>query len=340
MEVYELRPILDDPRYEGFGNGQNNLGNEKHFTSDVFRRERNGREYGPVPKFASIWKPAPVEGRVRSTNDFPCWGLIPVFSLRAVERLRDILEPNGEILPLISESGTYFVFNPTTVIDALDEERSVVSRYSFQGSPIGAISHVDRYEFIPERLKGATIFQIKSLRYGAYVTPAFIKRVRAADLRGFDFMKLWPIPEGESYWRLHKEVKRARAKEKLPKGRTVKGESLWLEMQIEGPEPTEAERQRAEAFADQLDALLVDPHSEAPAVGNLELIDFAAEVEDQSGNVTRFVLSCPDTDELIRKLHPLLTAQHWPRGMRIIKRHGSFDNVEARGEEVNLGSLG
>ena len=63
-------------------------------------------------------------------GDFPHLAVaVPVFSLRAVNVLRGMLEENGQILPLSCTEGEYYAFNVTTFIDALDESHSEVKRF-------------------------------------------------------------------------------------------------------------------------------------------------------------------------------------------------------------------
>src|SRR5690606_12140339 len=74
------------------------------------------------PALAQLWNPPLAEGRVAEYNDYPGIDMIiPAFSQRAVEALRSLLEPNGEILPLVTHTETkYFVYNILTISDALD----------------------------------------------------------------------------------------------------------------------------------------------------------------------------------------------------------------------------
>lgn len=119
--------------------------------------------------------------------DFALLGLVPVFSEQAVNALRDILEANGELLPLQHARRKYFAYNVTTVLDALDEERSRVSRFSD-----GGIMSIEGYVFRPGALSEAVIFKIPQLP-GAfvYVTEVFADRVRQAELLGFVFRQIW-----------------------------------------------------------------------------------------------------------------------------------------------------
>ena len=89
-------------------------------TSTLARRTR-GRNW-TVPPLAPFWTPQRVIGQVRPFNDYPCVDLIvPAFSRKAVDALRNLLEPNGELLPLVAEVGEYFAYNITTVADILDQ---------------------------------------------------------------------------------------------------------------------------------------------------------------------------------------------------------------------------
>lgn len=119
--------------------------------------------------------------------DFALLGVIPVFSEHAVSVLRDFLGANGELLPLRHERRRYFALNVTTVIDALDEQRSHVDRFSD-----GGIMSIDAYVFKQEAIRDATIFKIPQLpRAHVYVTDVVVDRVRRAELLGFVFRQLW-----------------------------------------------------------------------------------------------------------------------------------------------------
>src|SRR5258707_1021726 len=123
--LYKLEPIADNPKFEGFAfvREESLRGNGPFvwdFGPDDVKTKGRGWTITPL---APIWTPQPVIGRVRSFNDYPCVDLIiPAFSRRAVDALRDFIEPNGELLPLVSPVGEYFAYNTTTVADILDHE--------------------------------------------------------------------------------------------------------------------------------------------------------------------------------------------------------------------------
>ncbi len=122
-------------------------------------------------------------------SDFPHLAVaVPVFSLKAVNVLRGMLEENGEILPLSCTEGEYYAFHVTTFIDALDESNSEVERFKTDGS----IMQVLKYAFCGNRLSGATIFKIPQFPGSeVYVTDKFRKLVIDSGLLGFEFINVW-----------------------------------------------------------------------------------------------------------------------------------------------------
>src|ERR1700737_155861 len=76
------------------------------------------------------WEPLRVEFNEELptsglASDFPTFlKTVPAFSRRAAELLGNLLKPYGEILPLICDSGEYFAYNVTTLVDAMDLEAS------------------------------------------------------------------------------------------------------------------------------------------------------------------------------------------------------------------------
>ena len=112
---------------------------------------------------------------------------IPVFSVRAVAVLADLLEKNGELLPTTCDGEDYFVFNVTRVIDALDEANCELKRFSS-----GRIMDIVRYSFVEAKLIGIVIFKLRQDLLGSvYVTDPFVQRVKAAKLKGFKLPLIW-----------------------------------------------------------------------------------------------------------------------------------------------------
>lgn len=125
-------------------------------------------------------------GRLRK-GDFPCW-VDPLFSKRAREGLEDLLDPYGEWLPVITTNvGEFFVYNVTTVINCVDQERSRLAR-----AADGLIYGARRLEF-----KAADIGDRSCFRVPEGITPSFymlgdvVDRVEALNLRGLAPLEIW-----------------------------------------------------------------------------------------------------------------------------------------------------
>lgn len=118
----------------------------------------------------------------------------PILSRKAVEGLGMVLEKHGEVLPLSCAEGEYFVFNPLTVIDAIDFDKSSVRRL-----PSGAIWDMgNRYCFRPELLEDVWIFMVPQLSGSIFVTDAFVRLVAEGGLSGFRFSLAWDS-EGQAH---------------------------------------------------------------------------------------------------------------------------------------------
>jgi hypothetical protein len=141
---------------------------------------------------AQGWTPVPVgiadeNDADARLGDHMLLGIIPTFSPHAVEALRDLLEPNGELLPIHYRSKEYFAYNVTTMVDALNEAASVVKYFSG-----GGVMWITEYVFHADVVQGKAIFKIPQLPMAhVFVTDAFVSRVRVAGLRGFTFTRLW-----------------------------------------------------------------------------------------------------------------------------------------------------
>jgi hypothetical protein len=196
--LYLMDPITDDPEFEGFGFGEaamslRNPGEPLGFDFGPDDIQTKGRAW-TVTRMASMWTPQPVLGRVQPHNDYPCVNLtIPAFSRRAVDALRDFLEPNGELLPLVSPVGEYYAYNITTVVDILDHERSEIEWYNEKHD---IALHISRYECLPGKLTGLSIFRLVEKPAYPFVHQVFVDRVRQHGLREFHFKRLWPLRGG------------------------------------------------------------------------------------------------------------------------------------------------
>ena len=152
----------------------------------------------PPRSIAAGWSPPTFElvgcDEYRSylpRTDFPSLGYeTAIMSARAVDRLRPILVPCGEILPirLSNDPEKFFLFNVTRLINAVDMERSKFDRF-----PGGLIASWESLAFDPNLLTDALFFKTVQLGavYEIYVTQAVVDAVKKARVTGFDFKLEW-----------------------------------------------------------------------------------------------------------------------------------------------------
>ena len=112
-----------------------------------------------------------------------------ILSTRAADVLRDLLEPNGEFLPVVSpENPDVALSHPTTALDALDKEKSL-SKYLNKEKTRSYM--VARYWFVEEKLGDVPIFVLSEDAGMIFVTSAFVERVRENQPTVFGFRRLW-----------------------------------------------------------------------------------------------------------------------------------------------------
>jgi len=147
---------------------------------------------------AENWQPMGVKILANRRNwrrsDLP-WLMGPVMTLRrrALDALGDVLADHGEVLPLLPVRGEeFFLFNVTRVIDALDEENSLLTRF-----PGGRIMVIDAPTFIEPKIRGVHLFKLPNQRVNLiFVSDYFAERVRSAGLTGMEFTPAWSPEHG------------------------------------------------------------------------------------------------------------------------------------------------
>ena len=318
--VFRLDKILDDPRYEGFSGDPGIL---KDIPAD--RPNLNWR----VRRMAKKWIPIHVNGRVRKFNDYPCISvIIPAFSDRAVAALAEILNMNGELLPIHSALGTYYIYNCTTVANVLDIARSQVQWLEKPNDALEIRHHV----FKSDGVNTLSIFRIPQMASRLYVTSSFVDRANEAGLKGFDFQRVWPLPDGINWKELAKLRRHKLQTEGLEKGKTIKGNAVIIRLQFRGRRQSASatENRAIQRIIESLDDLLVGVDSKQPYFGSVEGYDFGAPGE------CRLFLSAPDADDLLSVLAPWLRTLDWPSGFQVIKRYGRFDDAKAQEAVVEV----
>ncbi|RUY05075.1 DUF1629 domain-containing protein, partial [Mesorhizobium sp. M7A.F.Ca.CA.004.04.1.1] len=131
------------------------------------------------------------DGTLRQYSDFPWLGEhVLILRARALKLLRPTLEPYGEFLPLRADEAIS-LFNVTTVIDALDEERSKIVRFDDGGIMVieslvlraDAIGGTETFK-LPERADGVRISDI-------YLQETIVRRIGELGLKGIAFNLVW-----------------------------------------------------------------------------------------------------------------------------------------------------
>lgn len=318
-EIYELNKVTDDPRFEGFALtpspsvlGRDSLDDD--LTPGFADAEENPG--WTQPKLAELWPTPAADGRVTDFNDYPCVDMVlPAFSERAVNVLRDLLGPNGEILPLATSTTTkFFLFNILTITNALDRENS---RCKFWCDPPTTATEIEYFSFDSKDVQGLAIFRLRELPMSVFVNNHFVDRVDSHQLEGFTFKKVWPIPPGVN-WRMQEDEDREK------RGR-LKRHTLALVLPLRG---TSDENLKISSFENELDARLSVDSSQADYFGSYEGNEF---VRDEC----RMFLSCPNADRLLDYLQSNIERLRWAAPIKAYRRYGTLYETEVR-EEVTM----
>lgn len=325
MTVYMIKPNLDHPLFEGL----------------YLERRDELLEFWPkdwhktpwtweAPRLKDRWPTPPVTGNVRRFNDLPDVNLNTLaFSQRAVDVLRDMLEPNGELLPVKHKIGTFYVYNCTTLVNCLDLERSEFTKYKKT-----MIISMKRFYFIESLVKDLTIFRLRSESSNVFCTQPFVDRVNQHGLQGFVFIKLWSSEKGSTDWLL--EWKRAARKaEKIRPGEgppvPVKGNTVVIRLYTEKKKASKAETAAANRIMDGIETRLYD-------AGQAKDQDYFGNIEghDVVDHEIRIFMSAPDCHRLVEHLRPYLKKLPWKGRYQVLKRFGEYVDIEAREEYVRL----
>jgi hypothetical protein len=155
--------------------------------------ERINVEVNGTPALSG-WMPIPMrivredEGQELVLSDSPWLGAHAlIFRSGVVEALGTMLRDYGELLPLACSEADVVVYNPTTVIDALDEAASSVLRFSG-----GRIMMIQRHVFRANVIGEIDIFKIPNLRVSpTFLSQRFVDRWKASGLNGLEFKHVW-----------------------------------------------------------------------------------------------------------------------------------------------------
>lgn len=183
MKIYKVR--LDVNHYQSFLPEEEGIWKSKILQMDC------------TPK-ADRWQPPKIyvvnPARPRGNFFRLCSGAF-VADSEATEKLRDLLEMAGELLPLEHKGENVSLLNVTECMNALDEERTEWEL----GKTTGAKIRILRYAFKPNRLPESSIFKIPETAKGEVLAiegrsdpeDEFKFRVERGNLKGLLFDELW-----------------------------------------------------------------------------------------------------------------------------------------------------
>ncbi len=325
-ELFELRVVTDDPRFEGFAltTTPSVLGRAS-LDEDIvpgFDSADNNPSW-KQKEFGKLWVPPKVIGRVAPFNDYPGLDMMyPAFSERAVNTLVEYLQPNGEILPLLSETRIkYFFYNITTISDALDQGKS---KCEFWCDPPTTADAIDWFSFQIPKLEGLSIFRLREWPAGVIVSSEFVQTALKAGLNGFDFVKIWPLDSSENWRKRNSKTNLAHTSKT-----DLKAQTLVFLIPLRGKKADASERKAINKIEDEIDAQLIVSTLGESYFGSLEGTDI---VDSQ----VRIFLSTPDVEKLMDKLHPWFDSLVWQKPVGILKRFGELHDPNAVEEFILL----
>jgi hypothetical protein len=136
----------------------------------------------------SDWQVIPVEmitvdesGHELDWNDFLACPKLPCVGERGFAVLSQLFAHDGELLPVTSSIGDFWLFN-VTHLEPLDEDRSVLDR-----TERGDIFWIDEPAFAPEVLEQCSWFRPAQVPDGMpYMTTRCLDQIRDRGLTGID----------------------------------------------------------------------------------------------------------------------------------------------------------
>jgi hypothetical protein len=142
----------------------------------------------------SSWEPVSArisrsdQGRELARSDSP-WlaSYALIFRPHAVDALGATISENGQLLPLECQGEELFVFKPSRMLDALDEDASSIVRFK-----AGHIMDIRKHVFRPDVISGVDVFKIPNIRLSrTFLSERFVDTWMASGLQGLTFKKIW-----------------------------------------------------------------------------------------------------------------------------------------------------
>jgi hypothetical protein len=197
MKIYDIHPV-------------NSIKNHRHLEILSDRDEFMRVAYDVTNfehRMIDSWKPIAIQWSQdllkRKTVDIPpFWDNISIIPQHVVTKIGDLLEQNGELLPLESQDGDFYLYHVTNVLNnVLDIENSYVQWSSLNPSEM---TDVYLYTFFKENLRDEMIFKMPlygtdRLQPRCFATNKFKSIVEQNKITGWQFDLIWDSENPDYY---------------------------------------------------------------------------------------------------------------------------------------------
>jgi hypothetical protein len=147
----------------------------------------------------------------------------PVLSSRAKQVVEPLLGDRAQWLPLAFDEQEYWLLNLLNIVDALDEERSVITRLPTNPNAIT----IDAYALRPEAVAQEWMFKIRKAPYDVLVTERFRSLVEDNGLTGLYFQPVWDSGHAPFLAAPNREYIRTRPEIYGPEGFVTNYAEFW-----------------------------------------------------------------------------------------------------------------
>lgn len=175
MKIYEIVP--DPDMYDSL----------YYVNDNDYRIANHFLGYRHYDKAPETWRAIPVAiEKMDKQGEFPSLSTAIVFSNKALQILKPLIEKSVEFLPLQCYSGEFVILKPPS-INCLDYECARVRRFPSSGRVMDVLS----YAFKIESLNNKNIFKIPEQKARVYVSQKFKDCVEGNKLEGLIFREIY-----------------------------------------------------------------------------------------------------------------------------------------------------
>ncbi|WP_442511338.1 imm11 family protein [Novipirellula sp. SH528] len=327
-----MKPILNDPTYEGFGFGDAPSLTTPHRRVYDFTHFYPTKFNYTIPSLKRKWD-NPVldeQDKVAPFNDFPCCDFyVPVFSARAVDVLREFLAPNGELLPVRTSRGQYMAYQTRAIAEGILNVSRTVGDLR---DNVPLFSDITKYAFYKSKLGGLTIFRVREDPSPVLVTNAFKDAVERNGLNGFNLIRVWPHPTPREA-AAEKQKRKQRSKIKINgKMRGRQEKTIILILPLKDKAPSASEQKAIDRLRAILNERLVLKHPGDEYYGSTEGYEL-------SKRRYRLLISCPDADWLLGHLARSIRGINWGVPITVAIRDSEFWDSGAPESVIDLNGI-